>query len=372
VKNVYFLGLKELISLRRDPLLIGFIIYAFTLSIYVSATSVPETLHKAPIAIVDEDQSQLSQRIIDAFYPPYFTTPTLTNLSTLDERMKAGLDNFSILIPPKFEQELLVGKIPVIQLNIDATSVSQAITGNEHTQRIIMGEVNNFLLTHGLKKPALTIDIPFKILFNPGLKESWFGGVMELINNITLLSAILTGAALIKEKEHGTIEHLLVMPVTPFEIIISKIWAMSLVVLVTSFFSLECILRLLISMPIEGSLFLFMVGMLLELFATTCLGIFLATFARSMPQFAILLILILVPMLLLSGSLTPHESMPKFIQNVMLATPNTNFVMLSQAILFRGAGFKAVWPQLLNLFLIGAVLFSISLARFRKSLSVMA
>jgi len=372
VKNIYFLGVKELISLGRDPILIGFIIYAFTVSIYLSAVSMPDALHKAPISIVDEDQSELSRRIIDAFYPPYFTTPTLTSLNRLDKRMNAGLDSFSLIIPPKFEKSVLAKKKPAIQLNIDATNVSQALTGNEYIQQIILGEVSTFLQEHGERERPLALDVPFRILFNPEMKESWFGGVMELINNITLLSIILTGAAFIKEREHGTIEHLLVMPVTPFELMISKIWSMQLVVLVTSFFSLVCIMQPLIAMPIKGSLFLFMVGVLLDLCATTTLGIFLGTFARSMPQFALILILTLLPLLILSGSLTPRESMPQFIQNIMLFTPNTNFVMLSQSILFKGAGLEVVWPRFLYLFLIGAVLFLISLVRFRKTLSSIA
>ena len=214
----------------------------------------------------------------------------------------------------------------------------------------------------------LPINVSYRVLFNPEMKESWYGGLRQLIDSITLLSIVLTGAALIREREHGTVEHLLVMPVTPFEIMVSKIWSMQLVVLVITFFSLQFIIRLLISMPIGGSLFLFMVGVLLVLFATTSLGIFLGTFARSMPQFALILIMVLLPLQILSGTLTPIESMPTFIQNIMLVTPNTNFVKLSQSILFRGAGLETVWPQFLYLFLFGAVLFLLSMTRFRKTL----
>ena len=238
IANIYNLGVKELISLIRDPVLIGLILYAFSIAIYAAAMSLPETLHKASISIVDEDRSELSKRIVDAFYLPYFTTPKLTTLDKIDDRMKAGLDTFTLVIPSKFEQDIRAGRHPTIQLNIDATRVSQALTGNEDVQQIIQTEVNAFLARHRLKK-SLQIDIPFRFMFNPNLTQSWFGGVMELISNITFLSVILTGAALIREREHGTVEHLLVMPVTPFEIMSSKIWAMAVVVLLVSFFSLE-------------------------------------------------------------------------------------------------------------------------------------
>ena len=183
-----------------------------------------------------------------------------------------------------------------------------------------------------------------------------------------MLSIVLTGAALIREREHGTIEHLLVMPVTPFEIMASKIWSMGLVVLIASAFSLVVVIQGWLAVPVQGSLTLFLFGATLHLFATTCMGIFLATMAGTMPQFGLLLMLVLLPLQALSGSMTPRESMPEIIQNIMLAAPNTHFVMLAQSILFRGAGLDVVWPQLLALIVIGSVLFFLSLRRFRQFL----
>jgi len=183
-----------------------------------------------------------------------------------------------------------------------------------------------------------------------------------------MLSIVLTGAALIREREHGTIEHLLVMPVTPFEIMISKIWSMGLVVLAASALSLLLVIHGLLAVPIEGSLLLFLAGTTLYLFATTSLGIFLATQAGTMPQFGLLLMLVLLPLQALSSGVTPRESMPEVIQNIMLAAPNTHFLIQAQAILFRGAGFDVVWPQLAALIVISAVLFFFSLRRFRQFL----
>lgn len=114
---------------------------------------------------------------------------------------------------------------------------------------------------------------------------------------------------------------------------------------------------------------LFFTGAAMHLFATTSLGIFLATLARSMPQFGMLLLMVLLPLQMLSGGITPRENMPEIVQFVMLAAPNTHFVMLSQAILYRGAGLEVVWPQLISLSMIGVVLFIVSLARFRKTLA---
>lgn len=369
--NIYRLGVKELWSLARDPMMLILILVSFTLMIYTAATAVPETLHNAPIAVVDEDVSPLSARITSAFYPPHFTPPEVTTSAEADAGMDAGRYTFSVNIPPNFQRDVLAGRPAEIQLNVDATRMSQAFTGSSYIQQIISDEINEFVQRY--RAPTeLPVELAVRMRFNPNLTQAWFGALMEIINNVTMLSIILTGAALIREREHGTIEHLLVMPVTPTEIMVAKVWSMGLVVLASAGLSLTFVVRGLLQVPIEGSVALFLVGAALHLFATTSMGIFMATLARSMPQFGMLLVLVLLPLQMLSGGTTPRESMPQFVQDIMLAAPTTHFVELGQAILYRGAGLSVVWQPFLALALIGSVLFAFSLARFRKTLSQMA
>ena len=371
VANIYDLGVKELWSLWRDPMMLVLIVYVFTASVYTRATSMPETLHNAPIAIVDEDNSALSQRIASAFYPPQFTPPAMIDYRDVDPGMDAGLYTFALVIPPNFQRDVLAGRSPAVQLNVDATRMSQAFTGSGHVQQIFTGEVNEFVKRYR-STTAPPVDLALRARFNPALDKAWFGSVVQIINHITLLSIILTGAALIREREHGTIEHLLVMPVTPTQIMLAKVWSMGAVVLLAAGISLHLVVRGLLQVPVEGSIPLFMAGAALCLFATTAMGIFLATIARSMPQFGLLMVLILLPLQLLSGGMTPRESMPELVQSVMLLAPTTHFVELGQAILYRGAGLDVVWQPFLALAAIGSALFALSLARFRKTISQMA
>ncbi len=365
--HIFQLGIKELRGLLRDRMLLILIVYSFTIAIYTASKAVPEVLNQAAIAVVDEDQSPASSRIIAAFHPPYFLIPKLISQSEMDNRMDAGLDTFALDIPPDFQRDLLAGKSPTIQLNIDATRMSQAFTGGGYVQSIVAGEVGEFLNRY--RAPVrVPVDLALRARFNPELNKGWFGSITEVISHITMLAIVLTGAALIREREHGTIEHLLVMPVTPFEIMASKIWSMGLVVLLACSISLVVVVQGLLAVPIQGSMGLFLVGAALHLFATTCMGIFLATVAGSMPQFGLLLMLVLLPLQALSGGMTPRESMPEIIQILMLAAPDTHFVILAQAILFRGAGLDVVWPQLVTLLGIGAALFVLSLWRFRRFL----
>ena len=369
--NTYRLGVKELWSLWRDPMMLVLILYVFTGAVYTAATAMPDTLHNAPIAIVDDDDSALSQRIVSAFFPPQFTTPQLLRMDEVDASMDAGRVTFALHIPQGFQRDVLAGRAPAMQLNVDATRMSQAFTGSSNVQQIVAGEVNEFVQRQRSSTTA-PVDLALRARFNPALDKSWFGGLNQIINQITMLSIILTGAALLREREHGTIEHLLVMPVTPTEIMLSKIWAMGLVVLGAAALSLNLVVRGMLHVPVEGSLPLFFTGAALCLFATTSMGIFLATLARNMAQFGMLMVLTIMPLQMLSGGATPRESMPDLVQNIMLAAPTTHFVEAGQAILYRGAGIEVVWEQFLWMAVIGVALFSLSLARFRKTIAQMA
>ena len=371
IANIYRLGVKELWSLWRDPMLLVLIVYVFTFAVYTSATAMPDTLHKTPIAIVDEDDSPLSQRIVSAFYPPQFITPQVISMAEVDPGMDAGRYTFALHIPQGFQRDVLAGRAPQVQLNVDATRMSQAFTGSGNVQQIVIGEVNEFVQRQR-GTAAAPVDIAVRARFNPALEKGWFGALNSIINQITMLSIILTGAALIREREHGTIEHLLVMPVNPTEIMLSKVWSMGLVVLVASALSLGLVVRGILDVPVEGSVPLFFAGAALHLFATTSMGIFMATIARNMPQFGMLMVLTILPLQMLSGGSTPRESMPQAVQDIMLTMPTTHFVSLAQAILYRGADFSIVWPQFLTLLAIGGVFFTIALLRFRKTIGEMA
>lgn len=368
--NVLHLGLKEFVTLWRDRVMLVLIIWAFSVGIYTAATAQPETLQAAPIAIVDEDRSALSTRIIDAFYRPYFVPPSLVDLEEVDRGLDAGLYTFALDIPPDFQRDVLAGRQPSIQLNVDATRQSQAYLGSGYVQSIVAGEINEFVQrSRGAEIHSVTL-IP-RMRFNPASEQSWFGSVTELINNITMLSIVLTGAALIREREHGTIEHLLAMPLTSAEIMTAKVWSMGLVVLVTAFASLQIVVRGMLSVPVAGSLGLFLAGTTLHLFATTSMGIFLGIVARSMPQFALLVILVLLPLEILSGGTTPQESMPDGVRWAMQLAPTTHFVKFAQAILFRGAGLAVVWPHFLAIGAIGAAFFAGALLLLRRAIVTM-
>ena len=362
--NIYWLGLKELRSFLHDFVLLGLVVYAFSLAIIAQAQGSSQEVHNASVGIVDEDHSVLSRRIAHAFLPPYFQTPQPIAERDIDRLMGAGRYTFVIDIPPNFERDVLAGRAPAMQLDVDATAMVQAGLGSDYAQQVVTTEINNFLSrAEGASPPPVNLVV--RIAFNPNVTSAWFTGVMGILNSITMLAIILAGAAIVREREHGTMDHLLVMPLSPFEIAMAKVWANGLVITVAAALSLAIIVRGILGVPIAGSIPLFMFGAALYLFFATAVGIFLGTVARSMPQLGLLFILVFLPMNMLSGSNTPLESMPPWLATVMQASPSTHFVSFAQAILYRGAGFDVVWPQFLIVAVVGGLFFGLALLRFR-------
>ena len=363
--NIFWLGTKELRSFLRDYVLLGLVVYSFSLAIIAQAQSSSQEVHNASVAIVDEDHSELSWRIAHAFLPPYFQTPQPISERDIVPLMNAGKYTFVVDIPPNFERDVLAGRGPRMQFDVDATAMVQAGLGADYAQQITSTEIQNFLTREEGATPP-PVNLVVRIQFNPNVTTAWFTSVHGVINAVTMLAIILAGAAVVREREHGTMDHLMVMPVTPFEIGAAKIWANSLVIVVAVGLSLYFVVRGLLHIPIAGSVPLFLTGTLAYLFFASAIGVFLGTVARSMPQLGLLYLLVYMPLALLSGANTPLESMPPWLLTIMHASPTVHFVSFAQAILYRGAGFAVVWKEFVLVLLAGGLFFGLALLRFRK------
>ena len=367
--HIFQLGLKELISLSQDLVLIFLIFYSFTFSIYTPAKSAVMDVVNASIAIVNEDDSQAARDIREAMLPPLFLPAAEIPFSDINEAMDTAKYTFIVDIPPNFQHDLEKDAFPTVQIVADATAMSQAGRGPGYIRNIITQAVERFWAGSGEEEDEPLLKLNTRGRFNPNYEQSWFVAINQVINNISVLAIFLTGAAVLREREHGNIEHLLVMPLQPFELMFAKIWANGLVVVVAAMASLFLVVRGAIGVPIAGSVLLFAGGLVVYLFSVTALGIMLATVVRSMPQFGLLAFPVFIVMNLLSGGNTPLESMPVFLQNAMQFVPSTHFVSFSQAVLFRNATPAMVWPELAAMFVIGCAYTLFTLSRFRKMLA---
>jgi len=364
--NIYLLMIKEMRSIRADRVMPVLVLYTFTVAIYAVATGASTEATNLAVAIVDEDHSNLSRQIADGLTPPTFKPAVEISSTEIDSSMDAERFVFVIEIPARFQQDILQGRAPSVQVNVNATAVAQAFNGMTYIENVIVNYVTEFISgREGLM--GAPVKMVTRAKFNPNLKSSWFSSVMQVIDNLTMLTMILTGAALIREREQGTVEHLLVMPVIPAEIMLSKILANGIFILVAAELSLLFVVQWWLEVPVAGSTLLFMAGSTFYVFTVAALGILLGTIAATMGQFGLLAIPVLLVMMLLSGGATPMESMPVGLQYLMkIISPTPHFVVFSQDVLYRGAGFSIVWPEILATAVIGAVYFGFALHRFRR------
>ena len=364
LNRMFHLGVKELLVLGRDITLLLFIGYAFTFDIQSAAEGMSLELRNAAIAIVDEDRSPLSQRLIAAFRPPHFRPPELIGYRDVDRALDRGRYSFVLVIPPKFQSDLTEGRLPEIQLNVDATAVNQAYIGAGYVRHIVAEEALRHL-EQRKGDVVVPIDARIRVLYNPNRASEWYNALIQLLLVVTQISFLLPATALLREKEHGTIEHLLVMPLGAGEIMLAKVWPTCLVVMTAAALALHGIVIGTFGVPFRGSELLFFGGTFIYLFAITAIGILLATFTRSIQQLSLLAMLILVPLIFLSGTYTPVESMPDSIRWFTTVSPMRYYIEFATSVVFRGAGLDVLWSKLAALTAIGTVLFVGSMLRFR-------
>jgi ABC-2 type transport system permease protein len=367
--HIFQLGLKELLSLARDPVLLFLILYSFTFSVYTPSKKAVMDVINASVAIVNEDDSQAARAVREAMLPPLFLPAAEIPFSEVNRDMDAGRYTFVVNLPPKFQSDLERNAKPTVEIVTDATAMSQAGRGPGYIQQILTSTVYPFWQGRGRPQDQPLVQLETRARFNPNMLQGWFVAINQVINNISVLAIFLTGAAVLREREHGNIEHLLVMPLRPYELMLAKIWANGLVVVAAAMASLFVVVKGVIGVPIAGSITLFASGLVVYLFSVTALGIMLACIVRTMPQFGLLAFPVFIIMSLLSGGQTPLESMPVLLQRAMQFVPSTHFVSFSQAVLFRDATFSMVWPDLLKMFAIGCAYMAYSLTRFRKMLA---
>ncbi|MCH9672010.1 MAG: ABC transporter permease [Gammaproteobacteria bacterium] len=368
LRQIVWLGLKEIVSLRRDAVMLGLLIYSFSIAIVIEATGTSTSVNNASIAFVDEDRSMLSRRLANAFFPPEFQPPVLLEAERIDAAMDAGHFLFIVVVPPSFEADLRNARTPAVQVLVDATAMEQAGIGHSYITNILTTEIDRFALRRD-RESRQAVELVTHSAFNPNRDTVRFQSIVSLISHLTTMTMVLTGAAVMRERERGTIEHLLAMPLSPFDIAVSKILANSAIVLMVAMLSMLLIVEGMLGVEIAGSRLLFLLAASLYVFSAAALGVFLATIAQSMAQFALLAILTIMAILFLSGGETPVEGQPIWLQHMTLLLASRHFISASQAIIFKGAGLASIWMELLGIVVLGIALLAGSLAMFRRAVA---
>lgn len=364
---------KELLQLSRDGFLMFAIAFLFTADIYMTR-NVRLELNRATVAVHDADHSAASRELIYRFRPPHFQLGG----EILDARegmqlLDRGQALVVLDIPPHFQRDLLNGQPADVQVLVDSSNTVLGSLAAGYSAQIIgrygfeVALERMGLSEESLDNAPLLID-QHRVWYNPNQNDRWFIPIAELLTIITILAIMLPAAAAVREKERGTIEQLLVSPLTPVQILLPKVLSMTLVILVGTAASLFLILVPIFDVPIKGSLPLFFAVTTLYTVATSGLGLYIATLSRNLAQAAMLAILILMPMVFLSGAWTPPEAMPAGLRQAMVFSPLYYYIELGYGILLKGAGLDVLWDSLLGLSVLGAVIFGFGALRFRRQL----
>lgn len=368
LNNIFALTGKELRSLFGDKVLVVLIVWVFTALVYSASTGVGTDVDNASVGVVDYDRSVLSQRIAGALLPPYFAAPQPVRREEADALMDKGGIQFLLEFPPGFQRDVQAGRAPEALLVTDATNIAQASKGQSYVEQIFRNEILDFTGQKAVLEQARPVRAEPNIQFNPNSADSWMMAVAEVNNLVMLITLVLVGAAVIRERERGTLEHLLVMPVSAAELMLSKILANGIVVTAAAVLSMRFVVAGVIGVPLAGSLALYAAGAALFFFCVSSLAIMLATLAPSMPQYSLMMMPAYVIMLMFSGSTSPRSNMPETAQQISEYWPATLFAEFAQSVLFRGADAAVVWPKLAGMALTGLLFLGFALLRFRRML----
>jgi len=363
---------KEMLQLFRDVPIIVFLVYSFTLAVYITGNGIKSQLHNASLLVHDADHSVSSRELIHKFRPPFFRlereiADPREGLRWLDR----GKAMMVLEIPPRFHEQLMTGEPTAVQLLVDTTSSPQGLSAAGYAGRIVAQFAQEAARARVGNDPESSENVPIivsdhRVWFNPDQNDSWFESVSHLLRQITIFAILLPAAALVREKERGTVEQLLVSPLTPFQIMVSKVLAMTAVILGATAVALFGIMQPVFGVPIKGSIALFFALTALFVFTTAGMGLSLATLMKNQAQVGMMTLLVVAPMLLLSGLTAPMEVMPAWVRDLMVLSPLRYFVEITHGILLKGAGVNVLWDSILAMTVLGGALFGFGMWRFRR------
>ena len=361
---------KEFSQLFRDVPILLILLWAFTGAVFTGGHGISSEIRDYPIVVLDLSRSPASRELTSRFRGPYFKIVRFLGderelVAVLDE----GRASLAIVIPPDFERRVRATGAR-FQVIMDGAQSTSATIAGAHIATIANGYSVELLERRwrgtGAAVSVPQIDARIRVEYNPNLLETWFSSLLEVLNQVTMISMLLAAAAMVREREHGTVEQLLVSPLRPAELFAAKVIPVVVVVPLAALGSLFGIVHGVFGTPIRGSVALFYGVSVLYVFAMASLGLAIAGVARNLGQAMMMLLLVLYPMMLLSGAFTPPESMGPLVRYGGLLSPVRHYIDLGYQVLFKGNGLADVWPEIVGIVVLGLALFAISIRRFAR------
>ncbi|MDD4085089.1 MAG: ABC transporter permease [Acidaminococcaceae bacterium] len=365
---------KEFIQMWRDKMLLFILIWSFTVSPFVASNGMSMEISHHPYIVYDQSQSPGSRELLSRFREPYFRLlDVVYSNREVVEYLDSGKASMAIVIPPDFAKKISAGSPANFQVISDGTISLSATVAVMYVAQISGSYTLDLIEQRGLgtiaKQSIPYINIDNRIEYNPNMTNAWFSGLVDFISKITMVSLLLTAAAVVREKEYGTIEQLMVTPARSFEIFLSKIIPNIFLIVPLSLVGLVGVMKGFYGLPIAGSIFLFYLVLVLYIFVMSSLGIQIALLAKNLPQAIMMMMFLLMPMIFLSGTFTPMEAMKPWMRWTGLLIPMHYFVDFTFDVLLKGNSLYYVWPSILGLVVLGTALFISSSVIFYRQFS---
>lgn len=376
--RIWTLFLKELRQIKADKKLVVSLILPPTLQLVIFGFALNPEVTNLRLGVVDESRTAASREVISAFVESrsFRVAEQFRSSDELGQALSAGKLDAGLIVPADFAKQRERRETARVQLLLDAVNSNTAGIAGGYAARIVAA-INERIAQNS---PAVSLQVEgsaadirgrlvarIALLFNPGLESSWFivTGVLGIL--LVLNGSIIGGAAMVKEKEAGTIEQLLMTPAQAVEIVTAKIGPL-FALLSTQIVLALVVARLVFGLPIRGSLVLLFVAGMLCVLAGIGIGTFLATFSKSQQQAQLMSFFVNPPLSMLSGATTPVEAMPEWMQPFTLLNPISHFAIIARGVLIKGAGIEAIWPHMLALVGFAVALVGVGAWRFRKQL----
>ncbi len=367
MRNIKAIAIKEVIHMLRDRRTLMMVILMPLLQVLIYGYGINTDVRHLPTYVYDADRTYLSRRLLDSFeHSDYFRiVKRVDNPKELQIALDRGHAQAALVIPSSFTADVLKFKRTDIQLLIDGTDSSPANVALNASQAI----VTNFMQTQGIVPIRIApIDFRPRLWYNPDLKSTFFmlPGLIALV--LQLIVPMITANAIVREKEHGNIEQLLVTPIKPYQLIIGKILPYVVVGIVIAS-TIVAAIHFIFGVPIRGNLIELFILTLIYLIVCLGIGLWASTVAQNQQQASQAVMFLAMPSILLSGFIFPRETMPLWVHHIGYFLPMTYFLKIVRGIILKGMGIIDLWDQALPLVAMATVVIIFSIKRFGKRIS---
>lgn len=360
------LVIKEVNQILKNKQLLFLLIFPPTLQLVIYGFALNPDVQNLPMGIVDYAHTSASRELVSAFTEnrTFVAEQYLTSEKALGRQVEQGKITAGVVIPPDFDRDLAQSQTAEIQVLIDGVDANTAGIANGYISQIL----NQFSRQQRSNQPPVLVQPEVIFLYNPGLTSSWFfvPGVIGLV--LTLISSLVSSVTVVREKDIGTLEQLLMTPAETWEILLAKIVPLFVLLMGDVVLALS-LGRLVFAVPFRGNLVLFLVLSGLYVFVGIGIGIMLATISRNQQQVVLTSFFINLPMIQLSGAISPIESMPMLLQYLSWLNPLRHYVEIMRGLLLKGIGLQVLWPNAIALGIFAVSLLAISISKFRAQLS---